>query len=88
MTYNPFDWRNNPKRIDMTDVNTAKKSSYQQTAVINKKRAQGVEPVSIHLPGSRDDIPSRFVANMPEMPKYDQNAARREQRRLAREAKK
>lgn len=66
----PFDWRGQPPRIDLRDVERARKTSYQQTNVINKRRAAGVEPTPVRLPGSRDDGPQKFVALMPEMPKY------------------
>lgn len=80
--------KGDPPKISMRDVDTARKNSYQQTAVVNRRRAQGVEPTAIHLPGSRDDGPVRFAVAMPEMPKYDYNEARKRKRREAKEGKK
>jgi hypothetical protein len=77
---NPFDLANYKPQISMRDASKAARNSYQQTAVVNQRRAKGVEPCAVHLPGSRDDGPKRFVAEMPEMPKYDANAARRRRR--------
>ncbi len=79
MSNNPFS-PDYVAKISMRDVARASKSSYQQTAVVNRKRAAGIEPNQVHLPGSRDDVPQRYAVSMPEMPKHDKNAARRRRR--------
>lgn len=67
---NPFDWQNYKPKIDLSDIARAQKSSYQQTVVVNRKRAAGIEPNTVQLPNSRQDMPQKFTTQMPEMPKY------------------
>ena len=64
---NPFDWKNQPPKISMRDVDIAQKQAYQQTAVINRKRAQGIEPSIIYSLKKHDAQPKKFVAEMPPM---------------------
>ena len=67
---NPFDLENYKRQITMTAENTALKSSYQQTAAINRARAKGVEP-SINYSDKAPNVdPKRFVTDMPVMPKH------------------
>lgn len=83
MSNNPFDWQNYKPTISLKDIARAQKSSYQQTAVVNKRRAAGVEPNPMNLPGSRVDLPQRYATEMPIMPKYDKNEARKRKRQEA-----
>lgn len=87
MTNNPFDLDNYVPQISMKDRDTARKTSYQQTSVINRKRAQGIEPSINYSPNGMDTQPKKFVADMPLMPKFDKNAAARRQRKEAKKPK-
>jgi len=69
MSKNPFS-PDYVAQIDMRDVARAAKSSYQQSSVVNRRRAAGVEPTKVNLPNSNDALPQRFVVEMPEMAKY------------------
>jgi hypothetical protein len=64
----PFDWKNQPPKIDMSDLSTAQKNSYQQTAVVNRRRAQGIETSLPFSANSNDGQPQNFVVSMPDMP--------------------
>lgn len=77
---NPFDLENYKSQICLKDIAFANKCSRQQTAVVNRKRMQGVEPTAIHLPGSQDVPPQKFAVKMPTIPKYNQNEARKAKR--------
>lgn len=78
---NPFDLDNYKPRISMKDEDTARKNSFQQTAVINRKRAEGVE-LSIHYsPNGMSTEPQKFATPLPVMPKYDGNEARKKKRK-------
>jgi hypothetical protein len=65
-----------PPKINLKDLETANKISYQQTSVVNRRRAAGVEPTKVNLPGSRDEQPARFAVKMPDMPKHDRTLRR------------
>jgi len=65
---NPFDWKNQPAKINMRDLNIANRNSYQQSMVINKRRAQGIEPSLPYSPKSNDAEPKKFAIDMPVMP--------------------
>ncbi len=65
---NPFDLKNYKPQISMRDVNTASKTSYQQTQVINRRRAKGDEPSIVYSTRGRDTQPKKFVTVMPDMP--------------------
>lgn len=67
MSNNPFDWKNYTPIISMRDVDIAQKQAYQQTAVVNRKRKQGIEPSIIYSFKSHGTEPKKFVAEMPEM---------------------
>ena len=66
-TNNPFDWKNYKPVLNVRDLDIAQKQAYQQTAVINRKRAQGIEPSIIYSLKKHDAQPKKFVADMPEM---------------------
>jgi hypothetical protein len=74
---NPFDLANYKRQITMHKENVALKSSYQQTSVVNRQRAKGIEPSLPYSDKAPAAEPEKFVADMPVMPKYDRNAARR-----------
>tara|TARA_R110000868_G_scaffold83160_2_gene235006 strand:+ start:1292 stop:1636 length:345 start_codon:yes stop_codon:yes gene_type:complete len=78
MINNPFDLANYKRQITMHKENTALKSSYQQTSVINRERAKGIEPSLPYSAKAPATEPTKFVADMPVMPKYDKNAAKRQ----------
>lgn len=70
MSNNPFDWRNYTPVISLKDIARAQKSAWQQSRVVNRQRAAGIEPTAIHLPGSQDVAPQAFAIDMPALPKY------------------
>jgi hypothetical protein len=74
---NPFDLANYKRQITMHKENAALKSAYQQTSVVNRQRASGIEPSLPYSDKAPAAEPTKFVADMPVMPKYDRNAARR-----------
>lgn len=84
---NPFDWKNNPRVIDMSDVELARKASHQQSVAINRRRAQGIEPSIVYSPKTVDLQPKNFVTAMPVMAKHDKNAAARRLRAAKKEGK-
>lgn len=65
---NPFDWKNYKPVLSFKDMDTARKTSFQQTTVINRKRAKGIEPSIVYSPKGMDTEPKKFVADMPIMP--------------------
>jgi hypothetical protein len=75
---NPFDLANYKRQITMHKENTALKTAYQQTSVINRERAKGIEPSAPYSENAPATEPAKFVAEMPVMKKYDRNAARRQ----------
>jgi hypothetical protein len=70
MTNNPFDLVNYKRQITMSKENTALKSAYQQTAVVNRQRAKGIEPSLPYSAKAPVTEPEKFVAEMPVMKKY------------------
>ena len=78
MINNPFDLANYKRQITMHKENTALKSAYQQTSVVNRQRAKGIEPSLPYSAKAPATEPAKFVAEMPVMPKHDKNAARRQ----------
>ncbi len=78
MHNNPFDVENYKRQITMHKENTALKTAYQQTSVINRERAKGIEPSAPYSENAPATEPAKFVAEMPVMKKYDRNAARRQ----------
>jgi hypothetical protein len=79
MSNNPFspDYK---RQIDMRDQNTAMKNSFQQTVVINNRRAKGNEPSLPYSEKGRDTEPKKFAIPLPVMAKFDENAAARRRR--------
>lgn len=78
MSNNPFDWRNYTPIINMKDLDKARKNSFQQSTVVNNRRAKGIEP---SIPYSEkvvmDTEPKKFAIAMPKMPRYNANEARK-----------
>jgi hypothetical protein len=62
----------------MHKENAALKSAYQQSAVVNKERAKGIEPSGPYSDNGATTEPEKFAVAMPVMKKYDKNAARRQ----------
>ena len=75
---NPFDVANYKSQIDWTKGNHAYKISVQQTAVVNRRRAGGVEPSGPYSENGAVTEPEKFAIAMPKLAKYDRNAARRQ----------
>jgi hypothetical protein len=75
---NPFDLDNYVRQLHFADANHDHKISIQQTAVVNRRRAKGVEPSSPYSAKGRDSEPEKFSIAMPKLAKYDKNAARRQ----------
>jgi hypothetical protein len=75
---NPFDVANYKSQIDWTKGNHAYKISLQQTAVVNRRRTEGVEPSSPYSGNGMPAEPERFAIDMPKLAKYDRNAVRRQ----------
>jgi len=73
---NPLDWRNYTPTISMADIERVRKSSYQQTRVVNDQRKQGVEPSKPYA-NSKGGVPQEYVLDMPVMPLHDRSAARK-----------
>lgn len=70
MINNPFDLVNYKRQITMHKENTALKSAYQQTSVVNRQRAKGIEPSLPYSAKAPATEPEKFVADMPVMKKY------------------
>jgi hypothetical protein len=81
MSNNPFDLANYKRQITMHKENAALKSAYQQTSVVNRQRAKGIEPSLPYSDKAPASEPEKFVADMPVMPKYDRNAEKRKKTR-------
>ena len=70
-----FDWRNEPLKIDLKSIKTSCKNSYQQSQVVNRKRAAGIEPSpsvavrKIALDTQRNK-PKNIVVELPILAKY------------------
>ena len=75
---NPFDVANYKSQIDWTKGNHAYKISLQQTAVVNRQRAAGIEPSTPYSDTGLIADPERFALDMPKLAKYDRNAVRRQ----------
>lgn len=82
---NPFDLANYQSQINWSQGNQAYKNSIQQSAVVNGRRATGHEPSAPYSSKGRDTEPEKFAVEMPKMPKYDRNAARRQKTKEKRE---
>ena len=76
MNNNPFDWRNYKPTINMADIERARKSSYQQTRVVNEQRKKGIEPSKPYA-NSLGGIPQDYTTNMPIMPLHERSAQRK-----------
>jgi hypothetical protein len=87
MTNNPFDLKNYKAKIDMSDLNTAAKNAHQQSAVVNKRRMEGVEPSVAYSSKGMDTEPKKFAISMPVMPKHDKAAGARARRERKKEGK-
>lgn len=75
---NPFDLANYKRQITMHKENTALKSAYQQTAVVNRQRVTGIEPSGPYSDNAMPAEPEKFAVDMPVLKKYDRNAVRRQ----------
>jgi hypothetical protein len=84
---NPFDVKNYKSEIDWTKGNHAHKISIQQTAVVNRRRANNEEPSQPYSAKGQDTEPAKFSIALPVLAKYDRNAARRQKTKEKRDAK-
>jgi hypothetical protein len=66
---NPFDLKNYKPVIDMSDIERARKSAYQQTRLVNEKRKAGIEP-SAPYAASVGGWPQDYTMDMPAMPMH------------------
>jgi hypothetical protein len=73
---NPFDLKNYKPVIDMSDIERARKSAYQQTRVVNEQRKKGIEP-SRPYANSFGGIPQDYTTEMPEMPIHKRSAQKK-----------
>jgi hypothetical protein len=80
MRNNPFDVPNYVSQIDWSKNRQAHKIAIQQTAVVNRQRAAGIEPSSPYSENGAVTEPEKFAIAMPKLAKYDKNAVRRQQR--------
>jgi hypothetical protein len=76
MTNNPFDWKSYVPTINMADVERARRSSYQQTRLVNEKRKQGIEPSKPYA-NSFGGVPQDYTTDMPVMPLHKRSAAKK-----------
>tara|TARA_R110002126_G_scaffold273647_1_gene418245 strand:+ start:1134 stop:1397 length:264 start_codon:yes stop_codon:yes gene_type:complete len=83
----PFDVANYKSQIDWSKASHAHKISIQQTAVVNGRRAEGVEPSGPYSDNAAAAEPEKFAIAMPKLAKYDRNAARRQKIKEKRDAK-
>jgi hypothetical protein len=74
---NPFDWRNYTPILSMKDLDKARKNSFQQSTVVNNRRAKGIEPSIPYSDKVMDTEPRKFAIDMPKMPRYNKNEARK-----------
>lgn len=78
MRNNPFDVKNYKSQIDWSKVSHAHKISIQQTAVVNRERAKGIEPSGPYSENGAVTEPEKFAIDLPKLAKYDRNAAKRQ----------
>lgn len=74
---NPFDWENYKPQIDLKEFATAAKRSYQQTAQVNRRRQQGIEPGGVALPDHMRKEPEKFATDMPSLPYHPSTVYRK-----------
>ena len=84
---NPFNLNTYQRQIEWTKGNHAYKISVQQTAVVNRRRAGGVEPSGPYSENGAVTEPEKFAIDLPKLAKYDRNAARRQKTKEKRDAK-
>jgi hypothetical protein len=73
---NPFDLKNYKPVIDMSDIERARKSAYQQTRLVNEKRKAGIEPSKPYA-NSFGGIPQDYTTEMPVMPLHKRTAQKK-----------
>ena len=73
----PFDLANYKPQLNMKDLDKARKNSFQQSTVVNNRRAKGIEPSIPYSDKVMDTEPSKFAIDMPKMPRYNKNEARK-----------
>jgi len=73
---NPFDLKNYKPVIDMSDIERARKSAYQQTRLVNEKRKAGIEPSKPYA-NSFGGIPQDYTTDMPVMPLHKRSVQKK-----------
>jgi hypothetical protein len=73
---NPFDLKNYKPVIDMSDIERARKSSYQQARLVNEKRKAGIEPSKPYA-NSLGGLPQDYTTEMPVMPIHKRSAQKK-----------
>lgn len=64
---NPFDLANYVPKLDMRDIEKARRNAYQMTRFVNEQRKKGIEP-SAPYAASIGGWPQDYATEMPEMP--------------------
>jgi hypothetical protein len=77
MTNNPFDVKNYKSQIDWSKASHAHKISIQQTAVVNRQRATGIEPSGPYSENGATTEPEKFSIDMPKLAKYKRPSRRK-----------
>jgi hypothetical protein len=77
MSNNPFDVPNYVSQIDWSKATHAHKISIQQTAVVNRQRATGIEPSTPYSDTGLIAEPEKFSIDMPKLAKYKRPSRRK-----------
>lgn len=64
---NPFDLANYVPKLNMRDIEKARRNAYQMTRFVNEQRKKGIEP-SAPYAASIGGWPQDYATEMPEMP--------------------
>jgi hypothetical protein len=67
---NPFDWRNEPSKINLKEFETSRRTSYQASRAVNEIRKRGIEPSSAASLRTAQHItadPAHLAIDMPKM---------------------
>lgn len=76
---NPFDWQNYTPKLNMKDLERARKVAYQVSHRVNEQRKQGLEPSSPYA-NSRGGVPQDYTTEMPVMPVHKKTLQARARR--------
>lgn len=79
----PFDWRNYKPQINMSDLEKARRNSYQMTRHVNEQRKKGIEPSAPYSERTAPFLgaaPADMTVEMPEMPVHKKTLQARARR--------